>query len=334
MARSPLFVGKPRTAFTLVELLVVVAIIALLISLLLPAMQKVREAAARASCKNNLKQIGLACLHYESANGCLPPGYLASTPDLGLIPDTTQVQMVGMLAQILPYVEENGVYDALMSGVPPDYLNITAAYPAYWNYDSAWQAANTRIKTFLCPADNAYSNSFGTYFDLTTIRDDEAPGLFYMHADYADATLNPTIGRTNYVGVAGYGAVVGMPEVDVYAGPFYNRSAVSLTMNDGTSNTLMIGEWLGDSEVGPRLYASGWMGCGAMATFPGISSGSESSWANFSSKHPNVVSFCWADGHVSSLRQGLGPSSPAYWSYVYATGTSDGQTFPLNEIER
>jgi prepilin-type N-terminal cleavage/methylation domain-containing protein len=98
--------------FTLIELLVVIAIIAILIGLLLLAVQKVREAAARMSCQNDLKQVGLASHNYESAYGALPPGYVGPSAA-----DQTAAlyngPLVGVNIILLPYIEQNNLFRSL-----------------------------------------------------------------------------------------------------------------------------------------------------------------------------------------------------------------------------
>jgi prepilin-type N-terminal cleavage/methylation domain-containing protein len=112
-----------RRGFTLIELLVVIAVIAILIGMLLPAVQKAREAAARATCQNHLKQIGLACLNYETARGRLPPSRLDG-----------ESQSWAWI--ILPYLEQDGLYQAWESGSPIYRLAnpevVKAAIPVYF----------------------------------------------------------------------------------------------------------------------------------------------------------------------------------------------------------
>src|SRR5262245_33680663 len=93
-----------RLAFTLIELLVVIAIISILMGMVLPAIQRVRETANRATCGSNLRQIGIACHAYHDGNEGLPPGYLADGPYPGTAPGW------GWAAYLLPYIEDDTIY--------------------------------------------------------------------------------------------------------------------------------------------------------------------------------------------------------------------------------
>src|SRR5208282_5978592 len=126
----------------LVELLVVIAIIAILIGLLLPAVQKVREAASRTKCQNNMKQIGLALHAYHDANQSLPPGYSASGAYVNGATDTSPGWAWG--AYILPYLEQNSLYQQ---------FNLTQPVQ-----NSA--AIETLVKTFVCPSDVGATGPF------------------------------------------------------------------------------------------------------------------------------------------------------------------------------
>ena len=137
-----------RRAFTLIELLVVIAIIAVLIGLLLPAVQKVREAAARMKCQNNLKQIGLGLHNYEGANGHFPPAFIGN---VGTTPTNSPAPHGWAWGTwILPYIEQDSLYRQITPATSTIPGNLTD--PATMPLGLLCQ---TRIILYICPTDNA-----------------------------------------------------------------------------------------------------------------------------------------------------------------------------------
>ncbi len=141
---------RRQAAFTLIELLVVIAIIAVLIALLLPAVQMAREAARRAQCQNNLKQIGIALHNYHQAHGMFPPDGMRALRGINRWWRTGREQHWSMKVFLLPYIDRSDVYNAANLDL--------AAYgePAgsrSWARDANATLRRARIETFLCPSD-------------------------------------------------------------------------------------------------------------------------------------------------------------------------------------
>jgi len=284
---------RVRPAFTLIELLVVIAIIAVLVGLLLPAVQKVRSAAARSQCSNNLKQLGLGCHMYQDANGTLPVGWVTSQPAGAVAPSPGW----SWATIIMPFIEQGVLFQELQAAgmdlVTPNGPTSNAALTAICT------GTQSKIKTYRCPADNA-------------------PDLNTNFASYG--TNNYVINRE----------VVGPGRTDGSNTP--NPLAIQ-QIRDGSSNTILIGErdfqtntaavWVRHSNSSCSFEGRPGSGICVFKAGGGAWGTGDAQRLEFSSLHPGPgCQFVFADGSVHFLTTDISVDKNDVWTNFPANATN------------
>jgi prepilin-type N-terminal cleavage/methylation domain-containing protein/prepilin-type processing-associated H-X9-DG protein len=281
-----------RPAFTLIELLVVIAIIATLVALLVPAVQKVRAAAARTQCQNNLKQIGLALHGYHDANKVLPPGYLATAAYPGTSPGW------GWEAYILPFVEQLQLYRQINFSQPIQ----------------GQAAASVGVPIYLCPADmvtvspfpvtdasggvlcNAAPSSYAATVgpDASDVMDPTGEGVFYRNSNIRLTDIRDGTSETVMAGDRAWSQVNG-----IWAG----------APDGGIVRAGSVNPWQTATAPSPCfiLVHNNWIN---------ITSDSDGGLDDFSSMHTGGANLLFADGSVHFVASIVvdGPVRRAFWA--------------------
>jgi prepilin-type N-terminal cleavage/methylation domain-containing protein len=281
-----------RKGFTLIELLVVIAVIGILIGLLLPAIQKTREAARRTQCTNQLRQLALATLHYEEANRHFPLGQFGPPLFQPLPPDGQYYgSCVGTMAFLLPYLEANALGKQVQQ-----YLNPQPQAPPWWTISALIDIGKTNLPGMVCPSDAADNQSIPYLATMHAAMYKKQWAMRYKVLSLTSLSGIP-LGRTSYFGVAGYASEVDEPNVDRWRGIFLNRTPISVkNVTDGQSHTLMFGECCCRQD-NKRRYNASWL-CGPLPTCAGLTS---NNWPQFSSNHARIVNFAFADGSLHGI---------------------------------
>lgn len=319
--------------FTLVEVLVVIAIIGLLVALLLPSIQQSRASARRVQCINSLKQIGLAMHNYHDAHSSLPPGYITNLPqDV----NASERSHWGWGAMILPQLEQSALYNQLEIGKKSLHENLATP--------EGLAALTTPMPAFRCASDTGPAlNNFDA-----TISDNPADpeAAWYNRHVTSDGTDRIAIATSNYVMVA-CSSISTTPIVDFTAyGPatgvgFQNSFIKFSDVTDGASNTLLVGERcfrFGNLNVG----SANALGFSSQTNTPGSRGGIKTggicvlgiphsgiNWTSdlrvhqaraFHSLHPGGAHFLFCDGSVRFVSENIQYNSTTNASGAYTNG--------------
>lgn len=309
-----------RSAFTLIELLVVIGIIGLLMALLLPAVQRVREAANAMVCASNLRQLAIATHNFETNVKKLPCGMYNSVGTAtgyspAMTPAVNDGPYVGVLTALLTYIEMDNIRTGILNDAGTSTMAITATANngnPWWNQSAnlAPDIAQIRLGVLKCPSDNIDEPVNRVH--LATIAsfapNNANPGALNMYDSSASAASS--FGRTNYFGVAGM--TYDAHTYRTFDGVLMNRSLLTLgqiSAKDGTSNTLLFGESVGTIDsTNQRTDVFCWMGAGSLTTYRGLSVRARPdnqggpTRERFSSVHAAGIQFAMADGSVRTLR--------------------------------